>query len=75
MAKPDPKSFVKHALVDGDLLSTFIDKATDQIDGFQADGGDLAKLKAEVEKINPKSLDLEDAAVRLILLHLISEYC
>jgi hypothetical protein len=70
---PDPKSFVKHALVDGDLLSTYIDKACDQLDAFQAKGGDLGELEAEVKKI-PKGLDLEDTTVRVILLHLISEY-
>jgi len=71
MSKPDPKSFIKHALTDGDLLSTFIDKAVDQINGFKSKGGNLDKLLVEVKNI--KVGDVEDMAVKAILIQLITD--
>ena len=50
MAKPNPKSFVKHALNDSDLMQSFIDLVSDQIDEFKERGGHMAALRLEVVK-------------------------
>ena len=65
------EEFVKSALKREDQMSHFVDVALDNLDSYKENGYDLAKLKAQVEQIEPKSA--ETAAVKAILLYLIDE--